>query len=188
MPYPLVDNLVNRDKSKFVVVMRNPKDVLVSMYHFYRTNRGFGLYTGTWDQVWAEFIEIEENVCVCPVEYCTTWWADNQNKDNVLIMFYEDMKKDLSAAVTMVAAYLEKDLTEEQHKKIVDAVSFKSMKENPSVNYEDCGALDPSRGKFIRKGIVGDWKNYFSEEQDKFYDEGPMKLLEGTGLEFDYGE
>ena len=36
------------------------------------------------------------------------------------------------------------------------------------------------------KGIVGDWKNYFSEEQSDFVDEKCREYLEPLGLKFEY--
>lgn len=41
--------------------------------------------------------------------------------------------------------------------------------------------------KFIRKGRVGDWKNYMSEAMSGKFDEWVEKGLKGTGLSFHYG-
>ena len=35
---------------KFVVVIRNPKDALVSYYYFYRSNVNLGNFSGSWDE------------------------------------------------------------------------------------------------------------------------------------------
>ena len=35
----------------------------------------------------------------------------------------------------------------------------------------------------MRKGVVGDWKNHFTEEQAKRYDQLVAEKLKGTGLE-----
>ena len=39
---------------------------------------------------------------------------------------------------------------------------------------------------FMRKGIVGDWKNYFSEEQSNIVDEMGKERLKGLDLVFHY--
>ena len=35
---------------------------------------------------------------------------------------------------------------------------------------------------FIRKGMVGDWKNYFNEENNKVWDKWIAENLEGTDI------
>ena len=186
MPYEMMESQVNVDKSKHIVVMRNPKDNLVSTYYFYRSNRGLGLYPGTWDQFFEEFIRSEELVTGCPVDYNIGWWK-NKDKDNVFIITYEEMKANLRGSVEKVAKFLEKELTSEQFDRLEEAVSFKTMQENPSTNYQDYASIDQTRGKFIRKGIVGDWQNHFSTEQNDYMD-GVLKKLEGTGLSFKFTE
>ena len=38
----------------------------------------------------------------------------------------------------------------------------------------------------LRKGVVGDWKNYFTPEQNARFEKEVLAKLEGSGLEFDY--
>lgn len=40
---------------------------------------------------------------------------------------------------------------------------------------------------FLRKGQIGDWRNYFSEELSKKFDEKLVSKLKGSGLSFDFG-
>ena len=37
---------------------------------------------------------------------------------------------------------------------------------------------------FLRKGMVGDWKNYFTPELNEVFKSEVMAKLEGIGLEF----
>lgn len=55
------------------------------------------------------------------------------------------------------------------------------MKKNAS-NY-----LLPKGLKLLRKGEVGDWKNYFTPELNKRFEEEVLDKLRGTGIEFDFG-
>jgi len=44
-----------------VVLMRNPKDVCVSYYHFYRASSSFGDFQGTWEDFLFMFLEGQGN-------------------------------------------------------------------------------------------------------------------------------
>ena len=44
--------------------------------------------------------------------------------------------------------------------------------------------MDQSVSKFVRKGQIGDWVNYFSDEQAAFVDEQLLEKLQDTGLQF----
>ena len=43
-----------------------------------------------------------------------------------------------------------------------------------------------STSAFLRKGVVGDWKNYFTPELNERFDKEVLSKLKGTGLEFDF--
>lgn len=43
-------------------------------------------------------------------------------------------------------------------------------------------AAEPKSMNFIRKGIVGDWRNHFSEEQSRRLDEKFAKKTQGTEI------
>ena len=42
--------------------------------------------------------------------------------------------------------------------------------------------------RFLRKGQVGDWKNYFTPEQNEKFNKEYAKRMADSGLEFDFGE
>ena len=61
------------------------------------------------------------------------------------------------------------------------------MKKNPQKNYDwykDYGIMKKD-SSFLRKGQVGDWKNYFSEEQQRRFDERTEREFAGLGLKFE---
>ncbi len=57
LPYYFLGKELSQKKCKVIVVMRNPKDVVVSYYHFYRANLFLGHYTGSFEG----FLEIYQN-------------------------------------------------------------------------------------------------------------------------------
>lgn len=47
---------------------------------------------------------------------------------------------------------------------------------------------DTSNTKFMRKGIIGDWKNYFTEEQSEKFDRMIKETFKGMGLKFAFDD
>lgn len=68
--------------------------------------------------------------------------------------------------------------------KIAHQCTFSEMKKNTeSFIVQD---ID-SKPVFLRKGQIGDWKNFFSEELSEKFDEKLVSKLEGSGLSFHFG-
>ena len=68
--------------------------------------------------------------------------------------------------------------------KIAHQCTFAEMKKNSdSFSVRD---ID-SKPILLRKGQIGDWRNYFSAELSKKFDEKLLSKLEGSGLSFDFG-
>ena len=51
-------------------------------------------------------------------------------------------------------------------------------------NYEFCKTMDQSISKFVRKGQIGDWVNYFSNDQAAYVDLQLKEKLQKTELNF----
>lgn len=104
------------------------------------------------------------------------------------------MKKDLSSTIHKCAKFLgvEDCITHEDVLRMCDHLNFDRMQKNPAVNIESYlnfnrEAEKCSQGsQFIRKGQIGDWKNYMSNELSERFDEWTRENTAGTGLEFDY--
>lgn len=102
------------------------------------------------------------------------------------------MKRDLPTVVRKTAKFLDKTLSDEEIFKLCDYLSFANMKTNRAVNLE--AILEKSYGKhfleqtslrFIRKGEIGDWKNFMSDELSRRFDEWAEQNLKGTELSFE---
>ncbi|XP_070560569.1 sulfotransferase 1C4-like isoform X3 [Ptychodera flava] len=164
---------------KIILVARNPKDTVVSYYHFYQSVQEFGDYRGQF----SDFLKMFMNNKVVHGDWFdfTLGWLKYANDNDVLFLKYEDMKKNPRDATVKIAKYLNCDLSDEVIDKITEYCSFDQMKASKVVNYEE------TEGKqFIRKGRKGDWRNHFtdaeSEEFDKIYNE----KMKDTGLSFDW--
>ena len=109
---------------------------------------------------------------------------------NIHIETFEKMKNDTRAVVRRVSGFLGYNFTDEIVSMISDQIQFDKMKENSTTNlswmkeYHEEGATP-----FLRKGIIGDWQNHFTDEQSARMDEIiATKIKDAGGLVYDYGD
>lgn len=184
LPSHFFDTQLGQGQMKVIVVMRNPKDTLVSYYHFYRMNKGYEHYKGTWDD-YFEIVKARELVYGDWFEHVIKWWRI-RDSPNVLIVKFEDIKNNPMREVRKMATFMGKSYDDATMDAIVKHTSFNSMKANPCTNGTVSPFLNNTISAFIRKGEVGDWKNYFSEEQNKYIEHRIKTELDPIGLHFDF--
>ena len=183
-PYPLFPcGSPNTTPCKFINVMRNPKDVAVSLYNFQKLVYVRDL---EWDTFWKMFMD-GDVMYGDYFDHILSWWP-HRNDENVLMLKYEDMKRDLPQAITQIASFMGVDLPGDVVTKIADLVGFEKMKSDDTANMSWVKIFHEEDGKpgFLRKGVVGDWKNFLSAEQSAELDRKCAEKLKDTGIEFDY--
>ncbi|KAI5632724.1 sulfotransferase domain-containing protein [Phthorimaea operculella] len=172
------------DTAKVVYVARDPRDAAVSFYHHNRLIKSHG-YIGDFKTYWNFFIK--DLIIYTPYfESLKEAW-NCRHHPNMLFLFYEELKKDLPAAVRKVSKFLNKEYTEEQIAGLCDHLSIDSFKKNKSVNAEakkDLGLFAEGEQAFIRKGIVGGWRDYFDEEMMQQADTWMQQNLRDTDFRF----
>lgn len=194
LPWHLLpEQLRNNPDIKIVYTMRNPKDQIVSFYHYcllaHRMNCSF-----------EDFVKVvlsNKMVYGSTAEHMLEFYK--RRHSNVLVIRYEDMKRDLPTVIRQCAEHLDikRKLTSEDIDNICDYVRFDKMQNNNAVNLETLVFKDPAvkeqidqeaynKVKFIRKGQVGDWQNYLSPELNAQVDKWISENLDGTGLTFEY--
>nr|XP_046257070.1 sulfotransferase 6B1 [Scatophagus argus] len=159
-------------KTKMLVIFRNPKDTLVSFYHFFNNNPV--LPSGqSWETFFSNFMS-GEVPWGSYFEHALAW-EKKMGDPNVMIITYEDIKQDLSEGIRQISSFFGFSLTEAQVQKIAEGSTFKAMKETATSSH--------AIGNIIfRKGEVGDWKNHFTSEQSQEMDNAFNKHLAGTRL------
>ncbi|XP_070771871.1 sulfotransferase 6B1 [Enoplosus armatus] len=160
-------------KTKMLVIFRNPKDTLVSFYHF--SNNNPVLPSGpSWDSFYSHFLSGD-------VPWGSYFdhalaWEKKMDNPNIMVVTYEELKQDLSEGVRQIASFFGFSLTEAQVQQIAEGSTFSAMKESSANSHGTMGNV------IFRKGEVGDWKNHFTPEQSQEMDDAFNKHLAGTRL------
>ncbi|CRL07158.1 CLUMA_CG020149, isoform A [Clunio marinus] len=195
LPWHLLPDKLKRENSaKIIYTTRNPKDQIVSFYHYC-------LLAHQMDCSFEDFIDLcleDKIVYGSPLKHMLPFY-DRRNQQNILFIKYEDMKKDLPAIIRQCAKHLEikRELTNRDIEEICDYVKFEKMEKNSSVNLETIVFRDQefktnidseqyNKVKFIRKGCVGDWQNYFTSEINEKFDKWIEEQLKSSDMTFDY--
>ena len=176
----LPDNLL--EKAQVVYVCRNPKDVSVSYYHHMSdTLNEFYDYLGTFDQFTKCFMEGTLEYGRYFDHLKSAWKL--RDHPNMKFIWYEDMKKNTIKEVSDLADFLKHPLSVDKIDDLVQHLSFSNMKQRAA---DKMGGENSSLAKFYRKGVVGDWKNYFEGEKLEQWDAWIAKNLESTDIDFSF--
>ena len=170
------------DTCKVVYVARNPRDQAVSFYH-HDMNVPCQGFVGTFDEfLW--FYEKGLHVYGGYWNHLLNGWQ-HRDHENLKFLWFEDMKKDTKAVIDELCDFLQHTLTEDKKGQLLEHVKFDNMKNNPNANpsakFKSNNA--PPKKDFMRKGQVGDWKNYFDKERCEKWEKWIAENIKGTGLE-----
>ncbi|XP_058023525.1 sulfotransferase 6B1-like [Ahaetulla prasina] len=166
-------------KAKILVLLRNPKDIAVSYFHF---SKGIKLISDqeTWDEYFEAFITGK-------VAYGSYFdhvieWNKHLDDSNIFFITYEEIKENPASALKKIAKFFDLSVTEKKIESIVKETCFESMKDNAGI-YGKVGQV------LFRKGIVGDWRSVFSESQnekmDRKFEETIAKTKLGMMLKYE---
>lgn len=174
---------VTTGRGRFVCVARNPRDLAVSFFHHDRSKND---YDGTWDQYFERFVTGQVHFGQY-FEHLRAWWVAAQSADHLMFVTYEAMKQDLRQVAGRVARFIGVDANGELLDRVVAGSTFAAMSKNPKTNLNWVPQRE-GRPTHYRKGVVGDWRSYFSDEQQARLDALATEVLAGTDVVFDYGE
>ncbi|XP_070561086.1 sulfotransferase 1B1-like [Ptychodera flava] len=171
------------EKGKIIYVARNPKDTAVSFYHFYRSTLSHGLYKGSWEDFLKMFMDGQVSFGDW-FDHVIDWWK-YKDHPNVLYLKYEDMQQDPHDAVRRIAKHLDKTIPDDLVDVIVRETSFDKLKGKEFYEFKKV-VVDSDISPFFRKGIVGDWENYFTVAQNAKFEELYEERMRQTDLTFDW--
>jgi len=162
VPLSIAPKSVHTNNSKVIFVLRNPRDVLVSLYHFNKKDTTIK-FNFDFDTFFDMFLE----GCVMNGDWCryNAEWLQfcHQHPSRTLILTYEQLLFDFDSQASKLATFL--DLPD------VTSDVIQGVKEQTNVNKMRETTLCGGQEDFVRKGISGDWKNHFSKDQCEKFDQ-----------------
>ncbi len=171
---------------KVIQIVRNPKDALVSYYHFYRMQVLLGAFNGSWEDFFV-LVKNKELAFGDYFEYIAEWYVYNKQRPNSLSLMYEDMKKDLKTNVKKIAKFLEKNISDKVIDIVTTRTTFENMKADKMLSpKKENNPIHTGRSESMRKGTIGDWKGYFNEEQNELIEQRYKETLQPLGIEFSF--
>jgi len=168
-------------RCKCIVVTRNPKDAMISLYRQELDNSLFiGLFSD-WVELFTSAFKARGGQRIgCFWKWHAEWWqVKTTYPDNVLWISFEEMKKDNPAQVRKVAAFLGIEASEELVQQCVEAAKFGNMKEKAG----------PQVSSLLRKGTSGGWREELKGKALEHFDRVHQEKMKEYAIpfEFDFG-
>ena len=182
---------------RVVLLVRDPRDVAVSQFFQWqyrmRPNKKFindypphGANIDAWD-----FVLDKDAGVPRIVDYFNGWASAMPELKDVLVVRYEDMRRQPAEVLAKILAFTETDVTPDQVQEAVDFAAYENMKKMEQNSFfKGSGARvkpgdkDNPESFKVRKAKVGGYRDHFDDEQ--------CAMLEGMVAELDpvfgYGE
>ncbi|XP_029801439.1 amine sulfotransferase-like isoform X1 [Suricata suricatta] len=183
LPYYLMPSGLKNKKAKIIYVYRNPKDVMCSYFHF---SKKLPLpVTSTTEEFMKLFLEgrVMGSLWFDHIK----GWYEHKNLFNIEFVMYEEMKKDLRGSIVKICKFLGKKLSDKDLDTVVTQAMFENMKSDPRANYDSILKTRfgiQEKGHFLRKGMIGDWKNHMTVEQNERFDKIFQMKMKDFPLKF----
>jgi len=168
--YKAAPEKLRRDKSEYehlrvLLLARDPRDVIVSLY-FDRKHRARDLD----DVPIFDFVMAERGGLATVIEYCNIWWEALPRMRKSMVLTYEDMHAAPVESLARVAGFMGLQAHGEILESVVLSASFSRMRELESKDHFDRSCLRPAstdeeQSFKVRRGKVGGWLDYFSDEE-----------------------
>jgi len=172
---------------KYVVMVRNPIDAIVSLYHFSKTHRD------SWKRLWGggggfapaksigETIDyVEKYDKRAPFTFFSNW-LEYAGEENVLFLHYTNVFKDTKKHLKIIAEFLEiHNIPEEKFDEIQKRVGIEHMKKNGD-RYLYLGGVNKSipilkPAGLVRAGGFRSKDSVTAEEKARIHKIGRKKL------------
>ncbi len=176
--------VIKKHVPKFIVTYRDLRDMCISRYFHIKADpkhRHHEFYNKA---------SLEDGIMHCiriiEDEY-VSWvkdWIDisHKYKDMILTIKYEDLNRDPFHTLKKIMEFYNFDFNDD----FVSSLASSKLKKEKNLAVELKKGFLGRLGSTARKGIIGDWKNYFNDNHKKKFKEIAGDLLIELGYEKDY--
>ena len=180
------EHLPYSPESRYLCVIRDPKDVFVSSYHFAKSTIGPGMPSV--DFWFKLFVEERFPLGGSWVKNTAGYWAAVQQHPNVMLNSFKEMKRDLRGTVENVAKFLAIDVPAEVIDRVTEKSSFSYMKQidQKFAMFQMIPWGQPN--VMIREGKQGGSGALITPAQQREIDTRFQERLRQMGSDFPYGE
>lgn len=195
-----LDALPYFDDVRYICVGRDTRDVFMSLANHYGSYTELTLQAlAMGDPVGGPCPKAPDDIHVLWRDYMTRasfdWETDGypfwshhyhlmsfwryRDLPNVLLVHYNDLKRDLEGQMRYVAKFVDIDVAEEKWPDLVRAASFESMKADadrllPETNF----AFEGGSQTFVNKGTNNRWREALSESELDLYEQAAERALD----------
>ncbi|XP_008781218.2 cytosolic sulfotransferase 12-like [Phoenix dactylifera] len=188
LPYSILPSSVADCGCRLVYLCRDPKDVVVSLWHFAQKLKPDTMGLSEAFELFCDGFSFSGPIWDHMLEY---WRESLRRSEKVLFLKYEEMMTEPVGNVRRLAEFVGRPFSEEEEKdgvveEIVQLCSFEKLS-NMEVNKKgvyEVGETTVPHESFFRKGKVGDWANHLSREMGEALDRIVQEKLAGSGLTF----
>ncbi len=166
--YSWVDEILEEIDIKVLLLYRDPRDNIISQY-YYSKNR-LECLSGSFED---SFETIQKEALVHYNKIALPWLSHG----NLLRLKYEDLVTNTGECLSKIANFLDITPSDKMLTNAIQQYCFKKLSDGRLPGQED-------RHHHYRKGIVGDWRNYFSETITARYKEVFGSVHEQLGYDF----
>lgn len=181
-----LDRVPYTPQARYICVVRDPKEVFVSSYHFARSVIFGPLMPSV--ATWLDLYLSPDFLFGDWSKHVQTAWQI-RHRDNVLFFTYNQMKKDPQGTVEQAARLMNVALTPDELQTILHKSSFAYMKTIDHKFYP--GAVvpwTPSKGQMMRRGQHGSASEMLTPAQQQRIDDYYRNELRRLGCDFPYEE
>ena len=156
---------------RYIYVYRNAKDVCVSFFHHLSNQIGDG---GLCEELNIHQFIVDWSTGELPygswIRHLRNWFDKIEknkidNNNDILLVKYEDLINDFSTQLQKISVFLDQNLTEIRLNELTTQLSFEEMKKNKKL-YEPISVNWKDGFNFLRKGVIGDSKLHFTEDDE----------------------
>ncbi|XP_071169135.1 sulfotransferase 1B1-like [Mytilus edulis] len=167
---------------KIIYLNRNPKDRAVSQYLFLQGKTG--VPPMTWNEFFEKFV-VNDNIYGGWFTFTKQFEkAIVEKRGSILPVTFEKLKIATISTLLEMASFLGISVDDSFIKEIADKCAFENLKKN---KIDTTVSIHPEgRSTLWRKGIIGDWENWFTVEQNELFEKLYHRAMEGYAVDFIY--